>query len=41
LTIEELLRDKHKMMKLFWLGLLSSIAFIVLGTIMIMMQWFG
>jgi hypothetical protein len=37
LTIEDILTDRQKMMKLFWIGLISSLVFIVIGAVYIIM----
>ena len=37
LTLEEILRDREKMMKLFWIGLISSFVFIAIGVVIIIM----
>jgi hypothetical protein len=37
LTIEDLLRDRTKMLKLFWIGLISSLVFIGIGVFFIIM----
>jgi len=41
LTIEELLRDRQKMMKLIWLGFMSSLVFIGIGLVLILMEILG
>lgn len=41
MTIEELLRDRQKMMKLIWLGFMSSLVFIGIGLVLILMEILG
>jgi hypothetical protein len=40
-VLEELLRDREKMLKLFWVGLWASIAFLMLGYFLILMDLVG
>jgi len=37
LTIEDILSDREKMMRLFWIGLISSLVFIGIGVVYIVM----
>ncbi len=37
LTLEEIMRDRSKMMKLFWLGFISSLVFIAVGAVVIIL----
>jgi hypothetical protein len=37
-TLEELLADRSKMMKLFLIGFISSLVFMGLGAVIILMQ---
>jgi hypothetical protein len=37
LTLDELLRDRSKILKLFWIGLISSLVFIGIGMVLIIM----
>ena len=37
MVLEELLRDRSKMIKLYWLGFISSLVFIAIGAIYIIM----
>jgi hypothetical protein len=39
LVLEELLRDRSKMIKLYWLGFISSLVFIAIGAIYIIMAF--
>jgi len=41
LTLEGLLRDRQKMMRLFWIGFISSIAFIAIGLVIIILEIAG
>lgn len=41
MTIEELLHDRQKMMKLIWLGFMSSLVFIGIGLVLILMEILG
>jgi len=36
-TLEEIVRDRSKMMRLFWIGLISSLVFIAIGVVVIIM----
>jgi hypothetical protein len=38
LTLEDLLRDRTKMLKLYWIGLISSLVFIGIGIYFIIME---
>jgi hypothetical protein len=40
LTLEDLLRDRTKMLKLFWLGFIMSLVFIGIGVVYILMALF-
>ncbi len=37
MALEELLRDRSKMIKLYWLGFISSLVFIAIGAIYIIL----
>ncbi len=37
MTLEELLRDRTKMMKLFWIGFIASLVFIAIGAVYIIL----
>lgn len=37
MSLEELIRDRSKMMKLYWLGFISSLVFIAIGAIYIIL----
>jgi len=37
-SIEELLQDRSKLIKLFWMGLIASIVFIAIGVVWMMNQ---
>jgi len=37
LTLEALLKDRSKMTKLFWLGFISSLVFIAIGVVIIIL----
>jgi flagellar basal body-associated protein FliL len=37
LTLEEIVRDRSKMTKLLWIGLISSFVFIAIGIVVIIM----
>jgi hypothetical protein len=37
LTLEELLRDRKMMARLFWIGLISSFVFIAIGVVIIIL----
>jgi hypothetical protein len=39
--LEDLLRNREKMLKLFWVGLYASIAFLMIGYLLILMDLFG
>ncbi len=39
--LEDLLRDREKMLKLFWVGLYASIGFLMIGYLLILMDLFG
>ena len=41
MTLEKLLHDRQKMMKLIWLGFISSLVFIGIGLVLIMMEILG
>lgn len=38
MPLEALLRDRVKMMKLFWLGLIASLVFIIIGVIIMLVD---
>jgi hypothetical protein len=38
LTLEELLKDRAKMMKLIWIGFISSLVFIAIGVVLILLE---
>lgn len=38
MTLEELLQDRQKMMKLFWIGFVSSLVFIAIGLVIIILE---
>jgi hypothetical protein len=38
LTLEEMLQDRQKMMKLFWIGFISSLVFIAIGLVIIILE---
>jgi len=38
MSIEELLQDRSKLIKLFWMGLIASIVFIAIGVVWMMNQ---
>lgn len=37
MVLEELLRDRSKMIKLYWLGFISSLVFIAIGAVYIVL----
>ena len=41
MTLEALLRDRNKMMKLFWIGFVSSLVFMGIGLVIIILEIVG
>lgn len=41
MTLEDLLRDRNKMMKLYLIGFISSLVFIGIGLVIIIMEIVG
>ncbi len=38
MTLEEMLQDRQKMTKLFWIGFISSLVFIAIGLVIIILE---
>jgi len=41
LALKELLHDRQKMIKLIWIGFISSLAFIAIGIVIILKEIIG
>ena len=39
MKLEELLNDRAKLIKIFWLGFITSIVFIGIGVVLILMEF--